>query len=183
MKMLYIIIVSWLLIWSPNPEPDMNHYIVYRSTEDSISFKVVAQIQHPDTVYIDNDLVIGYRYFYYLKAVNDSGQQSLSSDTINELYPLTSITIKDTVIEYPVMVYPNPAKNILTLQGKFYGSLNIKIYNILGEKVIEINNLAVNRYQNGYAVSSVGISHLVAGTYFYKIQNKKRIFIGRFIKL
>jgi len=77
-----------------------------------------------------------------------------------------------------VEAYPNPAQNTINIA---YNSLNpqntsIAVYNVLGEKVREITKL------NKDGVSSVDLSSLEAGVYFYSmIVNNKTVITKKFM--
>ena len=73
---------SFLLTWTPNPEPDIAMYIIYRSTDlnpgtaiDSVSSDVHS--------YIDSNRTKGIRYYYRLVAKNATGDRSEYSEPVS----------------------------------------------------------------------------------------------------
>ncbi len=73
----------------------------------------------------------------------------------------TNININDKVMN-SISIYPNPANNVLTVANA--ESSNIRIFNMLGEEVANINNESSNQ--------TIDISSLANGTYFVKVGAK-----------
>ncbi len=91
---------SVTLDWSPNSEPDLLGYEIFRSTSSSGPFTLVDKVQSsamgvpPAHGYTDVNLVAGNTYFYRLKAYdlsyNRSGfSTSRSASTVSHLLTLT----------------------------------------------------------------------------------------------
>jgi len=79
-------------------------------------------------------------------------------------------------------VYPNPAKDILNVEIKNPGNSSqsqIKIYNFLGNVVIEANE-TISNDNNSF---SLNIKHLTPGLYFISIENKLGKFVKKLLKL
>lgn len=71
------------------------------------------------------------------------------------------------------MVYPNPAKNEISIKGNSTLS-NVSAYDINGKKVLEIKNLSSN---------SVNVSNLNNGVYLLRLENKNGgVVIKKFVK-
>lgn len=79
-----------MLEWDPNTEPDMDHYEVYRNTEDnsSTATKIAEAYQ---TLLVDGDKSPSQEYFYWIKAVDHLGNTSDFS-TGDSTTPLTQST-------------------------------------------------------------------------------------------
>jgi Leucine-rich repeat (LRR) protein len=72
-------------------------------------------------------------------------------------------------------LYPNPAKNQITLSAKNEIELNsVEIYNTLGQLILVVAN-AEN-------TSTIDVSALLSGTYFVKINTDKGVSSSKFIK-
>ena len=71
------------LVWSPNKEPDLAGYLVYRSGMDH-----VFQRLHPEIILttsnVDNTVQKGETYFYRVKAVDLKGNESDLSEEVSE---------------------------------------------------------------------------------------------------
>jgi hypothetical protein len=79
-----------LLQWYGNTEEDLDGYLIYRSDSlggdfNKIKTKLLSDISPAlaDTEYLDKDVEIGTRYYYYLKALDHAGNLSDPSDTIS----------------------------------------------------------------------------------------------------
>ena len=89
----------------------------------------------------------------------------------SDLYT-TSVNIKKTKFYKSLVVFPNPAKENITIKSNELIINNIKIYNISGVLVKEFSDI-----QNTYS-----ISNLVSGIYFIKVISNKEQFVKRFVK-
>ena len=76
-------------------------------------------------------------------------------------------------------VYPNPAKDILNINYNISndGIVNIELYNVLGDKVL---NLITNQLKGSH-FSNVNISSLSSGIYTCKMKFNDDIIVKRFI--
>jgi len=77
---------SWKLIWSPNPEPNMWYYEVYRDTVPDPVTRL-STVVHPETVFVDSSIQKGVRYYYRLRAVDSSYSKSEFSQTVSAAIP------------------------------------------------------------------------------------------------
>jgi len=73
-----------------------------------------------------------------------------------------------------VRIYPNPAKDNLTIESNFSGSSNMSLTNIQGQSILiqKIDGLK----------NVIQIGNLPCGVYFVKIYNGQAIFEGKFVK-
>lgn len=74
------------LSWTPNREPMISHYLVFRDTLGAPE-AVVATVYHPRHTFIDTDVRPGVRYYYRLKAVNRADSASAYSATVSAAIP------------------------------------------------------------------------------------------------
>ena len=95
--------------------------------------------------------------FYRLKMIDIDGQFTYSNTIL-----INNFNSKDKIL-----IYPNPAKNIITIETSTNGILNI--YNCKGEKVI--STITKNNF------TTLDISKLPVGTYFCKNINGSTSFI------
>jgi hypothetical protein len=103
--------------------------------------------------YVDNEVEFFQTYEYVVIAVFDDNCESACA-------PLSIEVIPDAVPEYSkeAMVYPNPAKNMLHVEG--VGLSQVEVFNIMGQSVMNINE----------NFETIGISHLQNGIYFIRIK-------------
>jgi hypothetical protein len=78
---------QWRISWDANSEPDMHQYWIYRSTNPNATTKI-AEVDHPDTEYIDDNINKGQIYYYRLKAVDDTLNESGFSTEVSAAFPL-----------------------------------------------------------------------------------------------
>lgn len=78
------------LFFPANSEPDVAGYLVFRSTDDKLALdkwrQMTSEIIARNT-FPDSDVKSGVRYFYYLVAVDTSGNRSQPSEIVSELVP------------------------------------------------------------------------------------------------
>ena len=99
-------------------------------------------------------------------------------------FPITTNTATTTIqtlgtpnfdFEANFTMYPNPAKNQITLSAKNEIELNsVEIYNTLGQLILVVAN-AEN-------TTPIDVSALLSGTYFVKINTDKGVSSSKFIK-
>ncbi|MFA5575034.1 MAG: T9SS type A sorting domain-containing protein [Brumimicrobium sp.] len=73
-------------------------------------------------------------------------------------------------IKQSVVIYPNPANNIVNIDVDFAEVNNIEVYSVDGRRVAHANNTTIN------------VSYFKAGTYFIKIVTDKGISTHKFVK-
>ena len=103
--------------------------------------------------YVDNEVEFFQTYEYVVIAVYDDNCESACA-------PLSIEVIPDAVPEYSkeAKVYPNPAKNILHVEGA--GLTQVEVFNIMGQSVMNINE----------NFETIDIGHLQNGIYFIRIK-------------
>jgi hypothetical protein len=103
--------------------------------------------------YVDNEVEFFQTYEYVVIAVYDDNCESACA-------PLSIEVIPDAVPEYSkeAMVYPNPAKNMLHVEG--VGLTQVEVFNIMGQSVMNINE----------NFETINIGHLQNGIYFIRIK-------------
>ncbi len=104
--------------------------------------------------YLDTEVEFFETYEYVVIAVFDDNCESACA-------PLSIEVIPDAVTEYSkeAKVYPNPAQNMLHVEGA--GLTEVEVFNIMGQSVLNINE----------NFEAIGISHLQNGVYFIRIKN------------
>jgi hypothetical protein len=71
------------LIWSPNTEPDLAGYYVFRSGEEH-NYKKLTQERITTASYTDSSVEKGKTYYYRIMAVDFSGNESSYSEEVSE---------------------------------------------------------------------------------------------------
>ena len=99
---------------------------------------------------------------------------TLGASVVSRTFTLTVVSYLSTVdfVKNNITIYPNPAKNLITIKGDFNGLENITILNLLGQKVMEkalISNeekIDVSSLSNG--VYTIYFNNIKAGRKFIK---------------
>ena len=77
------------LDWADNTEPDLAGYNIYRSTSTKVFTKINTSLITAST-YIDSGLTNGTEYFYVVRAVDNSSNESVNS---NEAYAIPTAAL------------------------------------------------------------------------------------------
>lgn len=101
-------------------------------------------------------------------------------DDIN-LYPESWLNNPENSIENSISVYPNPTQTVSTINyfSVSNDEVNIELYNIVGEQVMNIFNGTVNTGNNQFEIS---MADLPKGVYVVKITDSKGIHTVKLIK-
>jgi len=78
------------LFWPANPEADVAGYLIYRSTDTNLPkekwTKLTAAL-HTKTTFTDENVEAGKTYYYYIVAVDNTGNISPPSEVVSETVP------------------------------------------------------------------------------------------------
>jgi hypothetical protein len=156
-----------LVKWQTASEVNNSHFIIEHSTDGSMfnQLELVKGAGNNSTVknysYIHNNPIDGINY-YRLTQVDFDG-------TKHESYVI-AINMSEEQLG-TVTLFPVPANEVLNISfnnTQFNGSVNVKIYDIVGREVMN-KQLGVN---NKKQVSSIDISNLNKGSYFINIASQ-----------
>jgi hypothetical protein len=165
------------LRWDQSPDPDLNYFVIHRSTTSGFTPSPSNRIGYSvNTDYVDSNLVNG-NYYYKLAAIDFSG--NISRPSVELPVMVTSVREEEGAVPKVFALfqnYPNPFNPIT--QIKFYipkrSRVELSVYNILGQKVKNLVNeeMEAGNYiatwngkdEKGFDVSS--------GIYFYKLNSK-----------
>ena len=78
------------MFWAPNPESDIAGYLVYRSIDRNTpidNWTVLTSTVWTRTTFTDQNVEPGKTYYYYLRAVDTSGNKSEPSEIVSETVP------------------------------------------------------------------------------------------------
>lgn len=116
-----------LLQWKTSGESDLSHFEIEHS-EDGLSFIMLKQQTAKNTAGVNDYAltvtVLAKKGFYRLKMVNTDGR-----------FAYSDAVLLATNCHFPVIIYPNPVKNILYVKNAEAGS-DYHIYNSIGQSVI-----------------------------------------------
>jgi len=148
-------------VWLPT-------FYVYRSlsgTEYSIFDSTIS------TTYSDSLVKPGFRYYYYVTFSNGESE-SLPSDTVSAtVEPVTSLAKQNMIPEIYAMYqnYPNPFNSVTVISYQLPAatSVDLSIYNVLGQKVITLvsDTQSAGKYEVRWDATDVA-----GGIYLYQIK-------------
>jgi fibronectin type 3 domain-containing protein len=78
------------LFWTANPEPDVAGYYLYRSTDPNLPkerWTKLTPALYTKTTFTDANVETGKTYYYYVKAVDNAGNEGPPSDVVSETVP------------------------------------------------------------------------------------------------
>jgi predicted CXXCH cytochrome family protein len=165
-----------MLKWNANPDPDIDHYNVYRGTTagfDPNSTAPIAQVA--ETEYIDQNVTSGVKYYYVINAVDFSGNKGAFSPEVN--VTVTGVSEAGGIpTEYALRQnYPNPFNPTTSIGFAVpkQAHVTLSIYTVSGELVATLVNeqMAPGNYNvtwNGENFSGTSVS---SGIYLYRIQS------------
>ncbi|MBI2269682.1 MAG: T9SS type A sorting domain-containing protein [Bacteroidetes bacterium] len=71
--------------------------------------------------------------------------------------------IKEHLNNIALAIYPNPTRENITIEVKNPGTYNVKVYNPIGQKLIEMNNINTPK-------TNLNVSALPEGIYYVEIR-------------
>jgi len=191
--------IAIALIWKPNTEADLSHYLVYKDTVFNFipdTFKIVGVVSKDSSMFKDYNWEYGKAYYYKLSAYDLTNHQSSYSDEL--MIKATDVPwtdeIKVEIDKYSLSQnYPNPFNPVTTICyyipdiGPKPAKVEIIIYNLLGSKIRTL--VSEYKYPGEYRVVWDGRddegNDVASGIYFYRMliwgseftKAKKMIFV------
>jgi len=102
------------LTWDESVETEVKGYNVYRSLYSATGFELANSGLLTTAEYTDNDVNNGTTYYYYVRAVTDTDEESQASDVLGVTAGETSVRPGQQPFGYNL--YPNPASGLCTVQ-------------------------------------------------------------------
>lgn len=148
------------LQWQTSDEKNNQHFIIQRSV-NNISFEEIGLVNGNGTKNIAQnyqfiDELIGQQktatFYYRLKQVDIDGKFNYSK----------TISIDFSKSESPLILYPNPANDIVHIKNNFqlHNNIKIEVYNIIGKQCLSTTLFVANEEE-----LSLNISNLTSGIY------------------
>ncbi|MGD9899905.1 MAG: gliding motility-associated C-terminal domain-containing protein [Calditrichaceae bacterium] len=126
---------SWRLIWDKNTEPDVYLYRVYRGASPSPTSQI-DNVMHPDTFYVDDEIMKGVIYYYRVRAMDYSSNLSDYSVQVSAAIPeISGVSPRrfipadslNTILLDPLVNDPDNPDNQLTWSVTGANRLNVTI--------------------------------------------------------
>ncbi len=143
------------LTWTIFDESEVSYFTVTRFDETSGVYLPIQTIESQDLYeysIVDANIEVGQTYYYQLNATSLNNDIAYSN--------IVSITTKSFVSGNEVVIYPNPAKELVTIALDSHSNLqSVSMYNSIGKLVYsnEVDRLSTNVVIN--------IAELTSGIY------------------
>lgn len=130
---------SMILSWTPSPESDISHYVVYRDTIPG-TFKAYASVPAENASFTDSGVEPNHTYFYKMTAVDFSGNESSATVELSATAGILTSTGEQTIAPGTFQLeqnYPNPFNPSTTIRYDIpsKGRVQLLVFNTLGMKV------------------------------------------------
>jgi hypothetical protein len=125
--------------WRPNPERDVQYYGIYRASSMDVETKI-ANVSATESAYLDNDIELGYVYYYRIVAVDSAHNVSEFSDPVHILadIPSSAGAASSPPTEFELQQnYPNPFNPTTTFTYSVpqQTDISLVIFDVLGRKI------------------------------------------------
>jgi hypothetical protein len=161
--------LSWTL---DSTDPDVGHYVVYRSATSGFPVTDSTRLQMTtDTTIIDSSTSVGNKYFYRITTVDVHGNESIPTPELGvAVTALPGVSGVNLPGEFGLgQNFPNPFNPSTTIR---YGlpsraHVSLTLFNTLGQSVSTLMN---GEQGAGYYEVQFNATNLSSGVYFYRIQ-------------
>jgi len=158
------------LTWEEAPDPDINFYRVYRSTQAGFVADENTEITTTaDLAYLDEELADG-AYYYRVAAVDFSGNLGELSEEVSAKVTTSVNTENSAPTDFALeQNYPNPFNpdTKINFAVREAGHVTLTIYNTLGQK---IKTLVDREMTTGKYAMNFNANGLSTGEYLYRIE-------------
>ena len=120
--------------------------------------------------YTDTSVILGDRYFYYLRTISDQWESD-PSDTVDALVEEIVSLEKSTLLPVKFALwqnFPNPfnPSTVISWQLAASSNVDLSIFNLLGQKVV---TLISEKQPAGYYQVEWDATDFASGIYYYKV--------------
>jgi hypothetical protein len=164
---------SWNLIWTDYIGFDVASYNIYRKT-DVIGFSQIATISASFNSYTDLEAPVGNVY-YIVEVINPAGCNPFNrsadyASSYSNVATNNVLGVNDGANDLMVSVYPNPAKERLSIRTgeTFKGNTRIEISDLLG-KTVYADEVSGMRANSSYSVNTTDFKD---GLYILKLSSE-----------
>lgn len=133
------------------------------------------------TVYLDEEEVASgimeetYTFINVPGGAHTAGVKAVYTSGSSEIVEISfTVGIEDNISAQKVVLYPNPATNVLTISRESTSNATVEVYSN--------NGVIVNSFEMNEAIKEISVSDLNSGIYFIRIIENETISIQKFIK-
>jgi hypothetical protein len=173
---------SGLILWQPSSSAQ-KYQLRYRRTEvDSVWTQLnIAEGKLMDTL---KGLTPATQYAVQVRSVCDTVSQQTSNWSVSKIFttPVNGEYSGDGFVidNNSVVIYPNPASNVIRIEASFGlpGNVDISVIDVTGR---ELNNIIYNS-PDGNMAKEMDVSSLANGLYFIRLVKDGQTVIKRIVK-
>jgi type IX secretion system substrate protein len=169
---------SWNLTWDAYEGFTFASYYIYRGPAPD-SMALMATIA--SNLYSYTDLTPPPVVYYAIEVVNPNGcnpsarMESSSSTSMSNIFnPVFTTGINEADELNNVSIFPNPANSVLNIKFNSAKNYEVIVSNVLGEEIY-------HQPISNSTQTTINISQLSNGVYFYQLKNDKETMQGKFI--
>ncbi len=154
-------------VWVEYGNDEFVFDLTYDFQDDLIVPYNYAEDVDDDTVFLFNNMVIGYLYFDYVNQAWEDDTKTLFfySNYTNQL------SVDKNILLNAISVYPNPTADVLVIDSN-RPLTKVEMYSVLGKKVMDINS----------GFKSIPMHTISDGLYIVKIQSENKVVFKKIIK-
>ena len=145
------------LDWDDNTEDDLAGYEVYRTSTPGTDYWNVRSVT--ESTFTDKYLTNGKSYYYIIKAVDESQNESKASNEVEAVPGAASVEQLNLLKDFKL--FPNPASESITIITDVAEKLDYSVYSLLGEQVLSGHV--------GFNHKTIDISNLNPNIYFFRL--------------
>lgn len=158
------------LDWDDNTESSLAGYNIYRANMPGISyFKINTELVEASE-YADENLDNGSKYYYYVTAVDNHGNESEESERVSATPQGTNLV--STIRDLGMRVYPNPVEDMLYLE----------VENGIAVRFFDCTGRFVKYAPIDYPRAQIDLNELKSGIYFMEVRSSLGIQLVKLIK-
>ncbi len=157
-----------ILDWDDNAETDLQGYNVYRSLTSGSGFDKVNTSLVNESTYNDGSLDNGTTYYYHVTAVHSSGEESQASNEVSATPGAISVAPTQQLEDFSM--FPNPAKDICTIQFSLQESSSVAV-TIFDTGGRELHQFITNEHwRSGFHTLRLPLNGFATGSYILHLK-------------
>lgn len=157
---------KWVM-WSPDNQP----YTLIGLTNNSIKVTQVV----PNQLFHGGDSAVFISNTYSVNGNSYSFNQLPRLPILVEETNTTDILEKEKSEDITLLVYPNPAQKIISIQtNQQLKNAEVNVFNLIGERIFNLKSFSGNQL-------NIALNNYANGIYFITINHNKRLLTKKFI--
>jgi hypothetical protein len=175
---------SIILTWNPSPDPDVAGYYVYRSESEFGNYQQISTLV-PITTFHDISLASGCYYYMIrpakLEPTPSGNYYNLGVGVADSIMFINTTGIEQLISEEHITVYPNPARNVLTvlINSTKNAEVVLTLIDINGKQLVSRKHQVTGGANN----FSFNVGFLPSGAYAVLVKTNQSIISKTWVKV